>query len=287
MPGLRFILRVLTHGQILMALSAVSYVLLAELYLNQALVMNSWVLAAFFGTLGLYLLDSIRSADREDMISQPVRASLFRNYRATALLGGLVSLILGLAGIVLARPGLGAWCVLLMLAFLAIAYLCPLVPWRGGLITLKSLSRAKPLTISLAWVIGALLVAGAGALPQYEGARGWPAIVFILTTLPLLLLDSIWLDRRDQMADVAFGNPTISSQLTARRFQQLCAVLWFLPLVVLPFAPEYWVAVLGLQAGSLVLVLIEPDRLSSEAVRVMVACGWRFSGLVCSLIWLG
>ena len=110
------IFRVLAHSQIFMALSAVCYVSIAEVYLQRSLALNSWLLAAFFGTLGLYLLDSVRSAEREDAISQPERASCFRKHRAPAVISSLASLVLALVCIGLARPGWGAWCILFLLA---------------------------------------------------------------------------------------------------------------------------------------------------------------------------
>ena len=281
------IFRVLAHSQIFMALSAVCYVSIAEVYLQRSLALNSWLLAAFFGTLGLYLLDSVRSAEREDAISQPERASYFRKHRAPAVISSFASLVLALVCIGLARPGWGAWCILFLLALLGGSYLSPVIPLRGGWATLKSFSYVKPVTISLAWLLGALLVGWDSVGSSTPGGSISHSLLFALSTLPLLLLDSIWLDRRDRLADVAFGHPTISSAISAEWFQLVRVVLWCLPFLALVFMPELWMLALSLQVGSLCLVLIEPDRLASEVTRVILASTWRFTGLVGAIIWVG
>ncbi len=84
MDALRTTLRLAIHGQLLMAASALCYVQLAALLLFDAWIPPSWGVAAFLGTLGIYLLDSVRSAEREDAISQPVRAALFRRHHVCA-----------------------------------------------------------------------------------------------------------------------------------------------------------------------------------------------------------
>ena len=281
------IFRVLVHGQIVMALSAVCYVCVAGIYLHRAPILWLWASAAFFGTLGLYLLDSVRSSEREDAISQPVRASWFRRYRALATIASLASCTAALVCVVLARPAWGGWCTLFVLASLGASYLFPCIPWRRSWVTLKSFSYAKPVSISLAWLVGALLVGlESGASPSSQHVTEH-SLLFVLSTLPLLLLDSIWLDRRDQVADITYGHPTISSGMSARWFQSLRVALWCLPLLVLALMPELWLPLLGLQVGSLCLVLIEPDRIASELAQVMAASTWRFSGLAAALIWIG
>ena len=176
---------------------------------------------------------------------------------------------------------------LLLLALLGGAYLLPLVPRRRGWSTLKSFSHAKPVTISLAWFVGALLVAWESTDSTSTAVLVGSSLLFALSTVPLLLLDSIWLDRRDRHADLAFSQPTVSSSMGGRRFQCLRILLWCTPLLVLVLAPDLWITVLGFQAGGFVLVVIEPDRIRSEAIQVIVASGWRFSGLAAGVISLG
>ena len=120
--------RFIVHGQILMALSAVCYVQVAGLIVDGRRISFAWSAAAFLGTLGIYLLDSLRSADREDPISQPERARLFSRHPGRSLCYGLASLILGFLCLLAASPSPWVWFMLLVLAFLATCYLLPLVP---------------------------------------------------------------------------------------------------------------------------------------------------------------
>ena len=183
--------------------------------------MGFWLPAALFGTLGLYLIDSVRSANREDAISQPVRAAWFRRWRGFWIITSLLSLVLALVSVLLAAPSWEGWCMLVLLALLGGAYLLPLVPRRRGWSTLKSFSHAKPVTISLAWFGGGLLVAWESTDSTSTMVLFERSMLFGVSTLPLLLLDSIWLDRRDRVADLAFSQPTFSSLMPAGRFQCL------------------------------------------------------------------
>ena len=103
----------------------------------------------------------------------------------------------------------------------------------------------------------------------------------------MLLLDSLWLDRRDRVADTVFGHPTIASILSVRGFLLSRIALWVLPCAVLVLDSGFLIPVLGLLSGSLILVLLEPDRLGFESTRVVAASLWRFTLLLVVLCWMG
>ncbi|MAJ48036.1 MAG: hypothetical protein CBC35_12340 [Planctomycetes bacterium TMED75] len=287
MSTLHCIFRLLIHGQLLMAASAASYVAVAGILVNEVPVPLVWLVAAFFGTLGIYLLDSVRSADREDAISQSVRAGLFRANRGWAILSGLLSLGVGGLAVVWAQVSFEAWVVLILLGVLGLAYLLPVLPVSGRRLTLKDLSLVKPLLISLAWLVGALLVARESMPASPPTSALLDSMLFGLATGPTLLLDSLWLDRRDRAADVAFGHPTIASILSVRGFLLIRIVLWGLPCLVLVLDSGFLIPVLGLLGGSLVLVCLEPDRMGFESTRVVAASLWRFTLLLVVLCWMG
>ena len=237
-----------------------------------------WSMAAFLGTLGIYLLDSLRSADHEDPISQPDRARLFRRHRGVALGLGLLSLAIGFALLLGSAPAPATWIPLGILALTAACYLVPLVPLRSRAVTLKDFSIAKPLVISLAWFAGALI---AGGEPLFESGAfpGWATVLaFGAMTIPTLLLDSIWLDRRDRRADLAHGHPTFASQVGGPGFLIARLALWSLPWLVLLARPSWLVPCLAMQLGSAPMLALEPERLRSESGRVVLASFWRFAG---------
>ena len=273
------------HGQLIMAASALCYVQLAGLLLFDAWIPPAWSLVAFLGTLGIYLLDSVRSADREDAISQPVRAALFRKHRGLAVCAGLLSLLIGGGALLAVRPAPGSWCLVVLMGVLGMAYLLPVLPASDRWHTLKDLSLVKPVMISLAWLLGAFVVAWDAAPPTSTAPWGC-SLVFATSTGSILLLDSLWLDRRDRIADLEFDHPTISSGLGDRGFLIIRLVLWILPCWILLLDSGFLIPLAGLMAGSLVLVLIEPDRLASEAAQVVAASLWRFTALLTVVLWL-
>lgn len=282
------ILRSLIHGQLLMAASAASYVAVAGILITGVPVSAAWLVAAFFGTLGIYLLDSVRSADREDAISQSIRAGLFRAHRGWAISGGLLSLGVGGLAVVWARVSFETWVALALLGLLGLAYLLPVLPIAGRRLTLKDLSMVKPLLISFAWLAGALLVARESMPSPTPTSALMESLLFGLATGPTLLLDSLWLDRRDRVADAAFGHPTIASTLSVREFLLVRIALWVLPCWVLALDSGFLIPVLGVMSGSLVLVCLEPDRMGFESTRVVAASLWRFTLLLLVVLcWTG
>ena len=274
----------LTHAQLVMAFSAVCYVETAALVIAGRGASSAWLAAAGFGTLGIYLLDSVRSADREDGMSQPVRAAIFRRMRGVAMLWALLSLVLAVFFSLAAGPSAFALLVLVILGVLGAAYLLPVLPSRSGLVTLKSHAWAKPFAISIAWLVGALLIA-IETVPSNQDIA-WSAVLsFSLLSFPLLLLDSLWLDRRDRVADAAFDHPTLAGELSARLFLFARVGLFLLPLIAIPFTGFF--LVFSFWIGAVWLLLIEPGRLAYEASRVWLAAFWRMTALIGALTLIG
>ena len=219
-------LSALAHLQIVMAFSAVAYVEAACLLLVGRGAPLGWLCAAFFGTLGVYLLDGVRSADREDAISQPRRAALSRRHRGGLSCLGVLALIGSCVLILREEPTLPVLFLLGTVGLLGLAHVLPLLPAGSKFTTTKDLILFKPLVVSTAWLLGALVVAGETGSLELAAATG-----FGLVTLPLLLLDSIWLDRRDMHADVRFGGPTLAARLAPIAFRGWCLFLLLLTLL--------------------------------------------------------
>ena len=266
------------HLQLVMAASAVAYVQTAcRLVLGENAGI-SWSIAAGAGTLGLYLLDGVRSADHEDAISQPGRAAVARGHRATVAVVAICALVL--AGLCVLRLGPSAIAIILLvgLALLGSSHLLPILRRDGRWSTIKAFPLLKPTVISLAWLLGGFLVCfeSASAGGGWSGAR---FTGFALATLPLLLLDSIWLDRRDMRADMRFTRASVSGALSRRAFMFLRVTLFCLPATALFLLPDALGFLLMLWLGAVGMVLLEPSRLRSEAAQVWLAAGWRFMGL--------
>jgi len=266
------------HLQLVMAASAVAYVESAcRIVLGRGAGVG-WLCAAGFGTLGLYLLDGVRSADHEDAVSQPGRADICRRHRGVMSLSAIAALLVAGLGVWTSRPSVSGWLMLAGLAFLGLSHLLPILRRGGVWCTIKSLPLLKPLVISLAWLLGAFLVCHESvATGEAWSATRWSG--FTVATLPLLLLDSIWLDHRDRLADVRFGRPSLFGSLAPGAFLRLRLLLFGLPVLSLlsPSVSFTWLSLFLL--GAMGLVWWRPDRLRSEAARVWVAAGWRFTGL--------
>jgi hypothetical protein len=283
MPSALGILSALAHLQIVMALSAVAYVQTAALLLTGRGAPSSWLLAALFGTLGIYLLDGVRSADREDSISQANRARLSRRFRGWLSALGLLSLLAAGVFVLRSEPSVRVLILLGLLGFVSLAHVLPLIPGRSGLVTTKDLGLVKPLVISLAWLIGGLLVSFESD-PEEPLAASAGLAGFALMTFPLLVLDSFWLDRRDMQADARFDRGTFAGGLESDRFRSLCGVFFLLPLLGAPWLPGGWVMIGWYWLGAVWLVLLPPRRLHAEAVQVCLAALWRFTGLIGALV---
>ena len=243
------------------------------------------LLAAFTGILAIHLFDSVRSADREDRISQPRRAGLFRARSVPVFVLGFVLLIL--TGIALLAAGTQLWVLVAfgLLGLLAASYIFPvlsLLPARNArLDSLKDLARLKPILISLAWLTGACLVVLARPhhLDQAPGSGVFLGLVFV--AFPWLLLDSIWLDRRDRLADESYARMTFAVRVSAKSFHMVCLILFLIPIlgVLYPGAERHGFVIGGF-IGALPMVVFGPDRIRSEAMRVLVAGSWRVTSLL-------
>jgi hypothetical protein len=277
------ILSALAHLQIVMAVSAVAFVQTASLLLAGRGASTGWLLAALLGTLGIYLLDGVRSSDREDSLSQSRRATLCRRHRGLFSVLGLLAL--GGGGICAVSSSSSPWVLVLLglLGLAGLAHVLPIVPSRSGRLTTKDLGLIKPLVISLAWLIGGLLVSfesdPVGPPPSLAGLIG-----FSLMSFPLLVLDSIWLDRRDMQADARFGQDTWAGRLDPGRYRLATCVLLLLPFLGCPWLPGGWVMIGWFWLGAVWLVLLPPARLGSEAMQVCLAALWRYTGLIGALI---
>ena len=283
MPSALGILSALAHLQIVMALSAVAYVQTATLLLTGRGASPSWLLAALLGTLGIYLLDGVRSADREDSISQTGRARLSRRFRGWLTSLGLLSLVAAGICVLSSQPSVRVLVLLGLLGLVGLAHVLPLIPGRSGLVTTKDLGLVKPLVISLAWLIGGLLVSFESA-PDVPLAASAGLAGFSLITFPLLVLDSFWLDRRDMLADARFGRGTFAGRLESGRFRSLSGLLFLLPLLGAPWLSGGWVMIGWYWLGAVWLVLLPPRRLDGESIQVCLAALWRFTGLIGALI---
>ena len=281
----------LVHSQLFMAFSGVCFVYVISRLLVGVAPDFIWLWASATGILGLHLIDSVRSADHEDMISQPRRALLYREWRGPALI--MSAFLLGLTGVLLLVAGARLWILICFcaLGILAASYVFPLFTLfqsrRGQLASLKDLARLKPISISFAWLSGAFLVALAQPL---DSGRPFPlvALLFlIVAAAPFLLLDSIWLDRRDRLADESYDRRTFAVRMSGASFRVVCMLLYLIPFMGL-FGPVTGLQgfILGGMAGAALMVIFDPDQIGSEALRVVFAGLWRITSLLGFLLFL-
>ena len=104
---------------------------------------------------------------------------------------------------------------------------------------------------------------------------------------PWLLLDSIWLDRRDRIADESYHRMTFAVRLSAGSFRTVCVVLYLFPLLGAFFPGDgFHGFMIGGFIGALPMILLTPDQIRSEAMRVVVAGLWRVTSLLGILTFL-
>ena len=288
----RFIADLLVHSQLFMALSGACFVSAVSLLLVGAVPSSGMLLASVTGILAIHLFDSARGADREDMISQPRRAKLYRSWRMPALLSSVILLVV--TGVTLLLVGARAWVLVCfgILGMLALSYVLPVLAFFSrpshAPVSLKDLARLKPVSISLAWFFGGVLVAVAQPSPG-EGLPGSRAFFgLVLMGLPLLLLDSIWLDRRDRFADEFYNRRTFAVRSSSTSFRTACVLLFMLPLAALPFGVAGFEGfILGGMCGAFPLIVLDPERIRSESLRVVLAGSWRITSLLGLLVFPG
>jgi hypothetical protein len=287
----RLIADLLVHSQLFMAFSGACFVCAISLIFVGGFPAPTLLLASATGILAIHLIDSVHSASREDMISQPRRAKLYRAWRVPALV--LSGLLLILTGMFLIVAGTQLWVLLCfgMLGLLAASYVFPLFSLfqreAGRLGSLKDLARLKPLSISFAWLVGAFLVAL--SQPHSEGQAPGAGVILslILTAFPLLLLDSIWLDRRDRLADESYDRRTFAVRMSKGSFRVVCLSLYLVPIFgVLCSVTGLHGFIIGGMAGAFLMIVLEPDQIRSESLRVVLAGLWRVTSLLGLLLFL-
>ena len=275
----------LVHSQLFMAFSGACFVTAVSIFLVGAVPSPTMLLASACGILSIHLFDSLRSAKREDMISQPRRAKLFRERPLPFLVLGGALLIL--TGVALLHAGTRLWVMgcLSLLGLLAACYVFPVLSLfpadKKTPDSLKDLARLKPVLISFAWFSGACLVVLGRPLTGEETPALVAFLSLLISAFPWLLLDSIWLDRRDRLADESYDRMTFAVRLSAGSFRAVCVVLCLFPLlgVFLPGAGHHGFMIGGF-IGALPMILLTPDQIRSEAMRVVVAGLWRVTSLL-------
>ena len=287
----RLLIDLLVHSQLFMAFSGVCFVSAVSLVLVGEVPSSALLLAAGSGILAIHLFDSVRGADREDRISQPHRARLFRGHAFLALILSGALLILTGVFLVAANTPLWVFAAFGLLGLLAASYVFPVLSFfharKGRPDSLKDLARLKPVLISLAWLAGACLVVFARPGPLDDTPEVGDVLSLMIVALPLLLLDSIWLDRRDRRADESYDRLTFAVRLSAKSFHGVCIMLWLLSILgCLAPGPGLHGFIIGGVIGALPMIVLGPDRIGSEVMRVVVAGFWRITGLLGILLFM-
>ena len=280
----------LVHSQLFMAFSGACFVTAVSLLLVGAVPSPVMLLASTCGILSIHLFDSVRSANLEDLISQPCRAKLFRDRPLPVLVLSIALLIL--TGIALLYAGTRLWVLACfsLLGLLAACYVFPVLSLfpadKKTPDSLKDLARLKPVLISFAWFSGACLVVLGRPLTE-EVTPGLSFLGLLICAFPWLLLDSIWLDRRDRIADESYHRMTFAVRLSAGSFRTVCVVLYLFPLLGAFFPGDgFHGFMIGGFIGALPMILLTPDQIRSEAMRVVVAGLWRVTSLLGILTFL-
>lgn len=281
---------ILVHTQVLMAASAAA-ILFATSRVLETPLSPWWYAVAGLGTWTIYLLDSARSRNAEDQLSQPERARVFQNSRAIRLVLPVCTAALGILALIFAKPPLEALWLLLILGVLGIAYVIPLLPLgflkpadgeNNGISfgTLKHFALLKPLTICCAWTLGAVLLPAlvGNSQPPREAALWLGFLLF-----PLLLGDTLLLDLRDREGDQQAGISTFAVRVGEAPTHAAVAVCLAVAAVVLLLGshdtpnPIVWrrvalAGVLGLATAWLSWQALRKN----EAATALGLMAWRF-----------
>ncbi len=251
------------------------------------------------GTWTIYLLDSTRSRNAEDQISKPERAALFKKSRMLRTVLPWISGSIGVIAAVLANPNENSIWVLIILGTLGIAYAVPLLPELRKLhssseqtrfFTLKQFALLKPVTICLAWILGAILIPlCAGDLPE-ENPTMVNALWLALLIGPLLLGDTLLLDLRDREGDRASGISTFAVRVKPATIHSTVAVCLGISGVVFILGantasnPEIWkkVALAGI-IGLTTAWFGWPVLQRSELGTAFGLMAWRFLAAIAAL----
>lgn len=268
-----------------MAFSGACFVMAVSVFLVGAVPSPIMLLASACGILSIHLFDSVRSANREDLISQPRRARLFSGRPLPVLVLSAALLILTGVTLLCAETRLWVLACFSLLGLLAASYVFPVLSlFLAGRKTpdsLKDLARLKPVLISFAWLAGACLVVLGRPLPGDVVPGPVVFLGLLVIAFPWLLLDSIWLDRRDRFADESYHRMTFAVRLSAGSFRVVCVALYLFPLLGLfwPGAERHGFMIGGF-IGALPMILLTPDQIRTEAMRVLVAGLWRVTSLL-------
>lgn len=184
-----------------------------------------WYAAAFLGSWCVYLRDSAASCDAEDAISQPRRAAIFRGSRGWSWWLPAAAAVAGAGCILMARPHLPTWVLLVVVAMLGLLHAAPLGRAAGPGLSTKRFAAVKSVVVSLAWSLAAvgLPLLESGDAPDRATIVAGAWLVALCT--PVLLADSLLLDLRDRAADEAFDLRTIAVRIGARGVHATVAIL--------------------------------------------------------------
>ena len=281
---------ILVHTQVLMAASAAA-ILFASAQVLGAHLSPWWYPAAGLGTWTIYLLDSARSRNAEDQRSQPQRAALFERFPVMRLAIPILSATFGLLCVILAQPPTAALWLLLILGAIGIAYAVPMLPiatrQSSALGTLKNFALFKPITICVAWTLGAVLFPAVAG----DSEPSIPAILMLtLLLLPLLLGDTLLLDLRDREGDAEAGIATFAVRAGSAPTHTAVAICLACAAVVLflgansALDPHVWrrvalAGVLGLATAWLSWQALRRN----EAATAFGLMAWRFLAALAAL----
>jgi len=273
-------LALLVHTQLLMAASAAAILFASTRLLGMPL-SPWWYLAATLGTWTIYLLDAGRSRLDEDSLSQPQRAALFCQRPALYVVLPWVTGAGALISVFFAHPPIEAIGLLAALGACGIAYAVPLLPSRSGNFrTLKDIALLKPLTICLAWTLGAALLPWLAntSLPTWPAAGWLGGLLFFL-----LLADTLLLDLRDAEGDEVAGVSTFAVRFGTRPTHAAVGLCLIAAAFAFVFGtptfshPKQWHRV-GLAAlgGFTLAWLFWPPLRRTEAGTASAMMAWRF-----------
>lgn len=269
----------LVHAQFVMAASAAALVFASARVLGVDL-SPWWYAAALLGAWTIYLLDAGRSRLDEDSLSQPKRAALFCLHPYLYIVLPWITGAGALIATFLASPPPSTLWLLAALGAIGIAYAVPLLPsQKRGFHTLKDVALLKPLSICLAWTLGAVLLPAliASSPPPWASVVALGSVFFFL-----LLADTLLLDLRDVEGDDAAGVSTFAVRFgTTATHVAVSGCLVGAGIAIIlgtPLAsnPDRWRRVGFIALAGLALAwLFWPNVRRSEATTAAAMMAWR------------
>lgn len=281
-------LSLFVHSHIPMGLSAAALLYASARVLGVTL-SPWWYAVAALGSWTIYLLDAARSRLDEDSLSQPERAALYCDHPTMRVILPWIAGALALVAALLADPPVAARWLLAALGAAGIAYAVPLLPGRSGsLHTLKDVALLKPLSICLAWALGAVLLPSLAGVPPLAA---WPAATWLALFLFLILLaDTLLLDLRDREGDEAAGVSTFAVRFGVLPSHAAVGVAIVVAAIVFVLGtagspdPARWRRVgLASLAGIALAWLFWGNLRRSEAATAAGVMAWRFLAALAAL----